>query len=234
MSRKRMEDQEIQNAILMRKRKPTPKTWKGEKMIHARDANPNDIQDTLELVVVGADVEALYPNLSDIEVALICYQAVMESSITFNNINYKLARTYIAMNLSKTEQRLSPLYRVLPRRTSRGGTRPGVTAPVDKDDHWEFPDVEMTSLEKRMIVATMVQIGVITMFHTHVYSFDGELFLQNGPPVNVCSSTCCNGLLGQQMDGNNERKHCQDTGWGQVHGRHPCLSQHYKGRLEMA
>jgi hypothetical protein len=78
----------------------------------------------------------------------------------------------------------------MPRRTSRGGTRPGVTAPVDKDDHWEFPDVEMTSLEKRMIVATMVQIGVITMFNTHVYSFNGELFLQKaGGPIGL-RSTC--------------------------------------------
>ena len=64
-----------------------------------------------------------------------------------------------------------------------------MTAPVDKDDHWEFPDVEMTSLEKRMIVATMVQIGVITMFNTHVYSFNGELFLQKaGGPIGLRST----------------------------------------------
>jgi hypothetical protein len=81
------------------------------------------------------------------------------------------------MNLTKTEQRLSPLYRVLPKRSAKGGTRPGVTAPVAKDDHWVFPNVELTDLEKRTIVATMVQIGVITMFNTHVYAFDGEIFL---------------------------------------------------------
>ena len=45
---------------------------------------------------MGADVEALYPNLADVDVALICYKAVMESGIKFNNINYKLTRTYSA------------------------------------------------------------------------------------------------------------------------------------------
>ena len=89
----------------MRRRKPTPQTWKGERLIYAKDAKPEDIQDALDLVVVGADVEALYPNLSDIEVALICYKAIMESRITFSNIIYKLAVTYIAMNLSKIGQR---------------------------------------------------------------------------------------------------------------------------------
>ena len=110
-------------------------------------------------------MEALYPNLSDIEVAQICYNVVMESSIQFTNINFKLARTYIAMKLSNT-----CLHRVLPRMTSRGGVRLGVTAPVEKDDHWAFPNVELTNLEKRMIVATMVQIGVIAMFNTHIES----------------------------------------------------------------
>ena len=100
---------------------------------------------------------------------------------------WKTTRTYIAINLSKTEQRLSPLYRLLPRRWSKGGSRP---APVDKDDHWVFPDVELTNLEKRIIVATMVQIGVLVMFNTHVYSFNGEMFLQKaGGPIGL-RSTC--------------------------------------------
>ena len=92
------------------------------------------------------------------------------------------------MNPSKTEQRISPLYCVLPRRLSEGGSRPGVTASVDKDDHRVFPEVELTTLEKRIIIATMMQIGVLVMFNTHVYSFNGEMFLQKaGGPIGLRS-----------------------------------------------
>ena len=45
------------------------------------------VQDNLELVVVGTDVESLYPSLTDVEVANLCYHAVMKSSINFTNIN---------------------------------------------------------------------------------------------------------------------------------------------------
>ena len=38
----------------------------------------------------------------------------------------------------------------------------------------------MTGLEERMVVDTMVQIGVILSMNTHLYSFDGRMFLQTG------------------------------------------------------
>ena len=58
------------------------------------------------------------PVPSDLEVAQICYDAIMNSKIKFENVNYRKARMYIAMNLSKSEQRISNLRRVLPRRTA--------------------------------------------------------------------------------------------------------------------
>ena len=56
---------------------------------------------------LGADVEALYPNLADLEVANICYDAVMKSKskITFTNINYRKAHLYIA-SMQKTDQNI--------------------------------------------------------------------------------------------------------------------------------
>jgi hypothetical protein len=48
------------------------------KIIDAKDiSNKNLVQDGRDLVVTGADVEGLYPSLSDIEVAIIVYEAVM-------------------------------------------------------------------------------------------------------------------------------------------------------------
>ena len=48
-------------------------------------------------------MEALYPNLTDIEVANLCYEAIMKSKISFNNINYRKARLYIAINMNKLD-----------------------------------------------------------------------------------------------------------------------------------
>ena len=53
----------------------------------ARDVDSSIIQDEIEMVIVGADVEALYMSLTDLEVALICYDAVMKSKIRFKNVD---------------------------------------------------------------------------------------------------------------------------------------------------
>ena len=84
---------------------------------------------------MGADVVALYPNLTDLEVANICYEAVMKSKVKIKNINYRKGLLYIAINMNKTDQRSSPLWRILPRRTSGGGVRSGVTSDPEKEDH---------------------------------------------------------------------------------------------------
>ena len=48
----------------------------------------------------------------------------------------------------------------------------------------------MTKREKRMIVATVIHLGVLTMINTHMYEFDSEIFLQRaGGPIGL-RSTC--------------------------------------------
>ena len=54
-----------------------PKTWRGERLLYAKDVENIKVQDEVELVVVGADVEVLFLSLTDPEVAQICYDAVM-------------------------------------------------------------------------------------------------------------------------------------------------------------
>ena len=45
-------------------------------------------------------MEGLYPSLSDIEVAIIVYEAVMNSEIRFEKINYHTAGKYVAMHMT--------------------------------------------------------------------------------------------------------------------------------------
>jgi hypothetical protein len=146
------------------------------------------VQDELKLIVVVADVEALYSNLRDVEVANICFQPIMKCKIQFNNINFRKAWLYIAINMNKTDQRISPLWRVMPRRTSVSGVRPGVTSSPENEEHWFFPGAELTEHEKRMIVVTIVKLLVLVMMNIHIYTWDGETFLQTaGGPIGLCS-----------------------------------------------
>ena len=55
---------------------------------------------------------------------------------------------------------------------------------------WIFPKVGLTELEKRTIIATVVQIGVLVMFNTHIYQFANKYYLQKkGGPIGL-RATC--------------------------------------------
>ena len=55
---------------------------------------------------------------------------------------------------------------------------------------WVFPRVTLTELEKKMILASVMKVAVITMFNSHIYTFDNTYFLQKkGGPIGR-RSTC--------------------------------------------
>ena len=136
--------------------------------------------------------------------ALICFRAVMDTKVNLVNINYVLAVKYIAICMEETEQRHSPLSKILPRRTTKNGVRPGVTSSPTNDTNWFYPTKDFTMLQKRTIMATIVQIGVLTMMSTHLYEFDGRIYLQQaGGPIGL-RATCAVARI--VMD-------CWDAGW---------------------
>ena len=169
--------------------------------VKAEDVDNKFVQDrSTRIQVVGSDVAALYPSLEAIEVARIVYNAVMESEVIFKGVNYTEAARMIALTSSEQECRLGPLRRVLPRRRSNQGTRPGITGedPLSGDtgsqDQWKFPPLGkngLTTLEKRMLIAQVMQKSVLAIFQTHTYSFGRKFFLQKrGGPIGL-RSTCC-------------------------------------------
>ena len=190
-SRRKEENRATEDALILRRNKSRPDIINGQKVTYATDVDRSLVQDEDELVLVGADVISLFPSMVDIDVANLCYDAVMASKIKFSSIDYRKARLYIASNMNKTDQRLSPLWRVLPRRKSGvGGVRPGVTASPECEENWIFPVADLTDLEEKMIMATVIKIGVIVMMNSHVYEFNGDIFLQRaGGPIGL-RSTC--------------------------------------------
>ena len=63
-AKRREEYSQMKDAIMARKQQPY--VWNGQKLTHAKDLDNPIFQDELELIVVGADVEALYPSLTDV------------------------------------------------------------------------------------------------------------------------------------------------------------------------
>ena len=172
-------------------------TARGARLLRSKDAKNEEIQDkTKPMEVIGADVESLYPSLDCKTVANLVYKAILETDITFANVNYKEAVRYIALMWTKQECRMSDIRRVLPWRASKSGARPGITGegPLGpgegKVEQWIFPKVELTDLEMKKIIGRVLQIAVETMFCTHIYKFGNKFYLQQrGGPIGL-RATC--------------------------------------------
>jgi hypothetical protein len=169
-----------------------------ERLISSQEANPEDLQDySLPMVIIGSDVEALYPNLCSERVAKLVYEAIIKSKVKFENNDYLEAVRFIAMSWLAEECRRSHLRRILPVRRSNKGTRPGMrgAGPMGPErgdtEMWKFPDIDLlTEKEKRDVIATVVQISIKQMFSSHIYTFGGSYYRQkSGGPMGL-RSTC--------------------------------------------
>ena len=121
----------------------------------------------------------------------------MKSEIKWTNLDYIEATRYIALNWTEEQCSQSKLRRVLPRRRSNKGTRPGVrgtgpSGPTRGDqEQWRWrPNLKLREAEKKEIIARVIQIAVEVMFRTHVYTFGGNTYRQtSGGPIGL-RSTC--------------------------------------------
>lgn len=138
------------------------------------------------MVVVGTDVISLYPSLVIKEVVGEVGWAILESDIKLEEVDYLEGARYVTLNWSKKQCRASPLRRILPKRR---GNRPGLTgagpqgATRGDQEQWEFPRVRLTEEEKKLLIATEVELATETMFTNHFYGFGGRRFreMEGGP-----------------------------------------------------
>ena len=92
---------------------------------------------------------------------------------------------------------------------------------------WSIPKVEWSKQEERLVIAEMTHIGVIVMMNSHLFRWDGKIFLQRqGGPIGL-RSTCAvaritmmywDGKLSEYMEANNIRldmgaRYMDDSDW---------------------
>ena len=137
----------------------------------------------------------LYPALLKKESAEEGYQAIMEADISWEGGNWKEGVRFIILNRSQIWCETSKLGRLLPYRRYKHGTRPGVTGKgpmgpeADDEFQWVFRNLDnIITMDKRMIVAEIVKIGIETMYSTHMCSFGGNTYKQtDGGPIGLRS-----------------------------------------------
>ena len=63
-ARKRRSQQKMKDALLCRKtaKSPAKMFWKNQELISSMDVENSNVQDELEMVIIGSDVKALYPS----------------------------------------------------------------------------------------------------------------------------------------------------------------------------
>ena len=96
--------------------------------VSSKDVSQEWVQDKSKvMVVIGSDAVTLYPIITKQESSNEVADAVMEGSLKWEGVNWKEATRYLALGRDEAWYRSSDLYRVLPWRKHKQGSRPGLT-----------------------------------------------------------------------------------------------------------
>ena len=179
-----------------------------DRELGGREVLPEDLQDqSSPMVVVGTDVVNLYPSLDISQVVEEVREAVMDTDIKWEDIDYLEAARYVVLNWSEEQCIKSGLRRILPKRRKKNGTRPGLTGEGPQgalrgdQEQWIFPRVELTKDEKKWLIATVVQLATEAMFKHHYYIFGGNKFQQKvGGPIGLRGTCSISRLVMQVFD----------------------------------
>jgi hypothetical protein len=118
-----------------------------------------------------------------------------ETDVSFKDIDYKLVGKFLAVHLSPEEIARNNLISVIPKRkkSGTGGPKPEM-AYLDSDvekvgyDKWDWNGKRKihSEIQKKKMVASMMEVGVHAILSNHLYQFDGKVFKhQKGGPIGL-------------------------------------------------
>jgi hypothetical protein len=77
----------------------------------------------------------------------------------------------------------------------------GVAASPECEENWIFPVSDLTELEERMIMATVIKIDAIVRTNSHLYEFNLDSFLQRaGGPIGLPSKCAATQVMMNMWD----------------------------------
>ena len=151
-----------------------------EMIYYIGEAAVNIEKDGRMVIVASQDVDGLYPNLDIADSAVICGEAVRDTKLKIEGVDYVWAGKYIALTCSPQEIDRCGLTDIVPIRRHKKGTRPGITGEKEeeKETKWRFKRMDFTEGEKRMLLAKVIEISIKTTFKNHLYQFEGRSYIQ--------------------------------------------------------
>ena len=128
----------------------------------------------------------------------------METKLTFDNVDMKTVGKYLAINMSKKEQKSLNIVSCIPTREgeAEGKCRSVTMAYLDSDfnykkdkkgksmkvDKWSWKNKRKPNQnQERKMITEMMVIMIQMILKNHVYQFDGKLYLQTsgGGPIGL-------------------------------------------------
>ena len=105
----------------------------------ANEKTNNGGEDEDEVVLISQDVRALYPSLDIQDITEAVREAMMETKLTFDNVDMKTVGKYLAINMSKKEQKSLNIVSCIPTREgeAEGKCRSVTMAYLDSDFNYK-------------------------------------------------------------------------------------------------
>ena len=164
--------------------------------------NRRNIQKSEKLSIIGSDVVSLFPSLQDIETSRLAKHAILNSTVKFENFDFMMGLRYLKIVGGDTLLNKAKLSRLAPRWLGKREDLTTVGGSKSQDPRsWKDTNREIFELDKKRIVATVMEVMINTVMCTHVYSFAGKIFLQcNGGPIGLRSTATLAGLTMKLWD----------------------------------
>ena len=168
-------------------------------------------------VLLGADVVALYPSIDAVGGAQLVYEAIMESNVKFEGIDFEWLSVYLYLTMGENLLREYGLENVVPERINlnKKSSAVSLSAQINRDmDGWRTFTHRLDDKMKRTMVALMMKVAVLVMMKSTCYTFGGLIYKQEeGTGIGLRGSACVAKLIMGMIDKKWARN---QSSWGLV------------------
>lgn len=149
------------------------------------------------LVLVGNDVEALFPSIKDVEGARMVRCAIEKGELNIENVNYDLALRYLRVTGGKGFLHSAGLGRLEPKWKGSRDDLITIGGESTRDDkNWYNRRTLISKVEKNKIVARTIEVAILVAMGLHLYSFGGQIYIQlSGGPIGLRFTACLAAVL---------------------------------------
>ena len=163
------------------------------KLLKKRQAQGDTGNDLDNLILLGADAEALYPSLQKNITAQVVAEEVIKSTLNFQDVDHREMGRYIYLILSAQEHQERGITHLIPSRNTNGSSckltmksKQMLGPHKPKETEWNYPYTQISNTDCKKLLAACCEIVVKVVFSTHCYKFAGKSYNQSdGGPIGL-------------------------------------------------